>query len=106
MGYTNIPKYTQYELSEMVKLKRKRYNWYKYDFCKYFDIEMHDLELIESATCSFSPKLYKICGKVLGIPNEELLANIEDNSIVTNNETYNKANYIFNEIILEDKTAR
>lgn len=98
-----IPKYTKYELSAMVKLKRKRYNWHKYYFCKYFKIDMHDLKLIEECQCAFSPKLYKICAKILGLSIDELLEEVEQPRIDTKDKTYLIADYIFQQIIMQKK---
>ena len=107
------PLYTSYELSKMVKDKRANEGTSIPEFAGYFGIPEDELILIEDGNCSFSPKMYKECGNILGLSSQELLAEIIDdvsaaNFRTTGNDesvqgTFAVANKLFNEIIMQKK---
>ena len=107
------PLYTSYELSKMVKDKRANEGTSIPEFAGYFGIPEDELILIEDGNCSFSPKMYKECGNILGLSSQELLAEIIDdvsaaNFHTTGNDesvqgTFAVANKLFNEIIMQKK---
>lgn len=103
------PLYTSYELSKMVRDKRFASGLTILEFATQYNINSDTLMEIELGMCSFSPKMYKICGKILNLTTEDLLAEIVDDEIIQcsihNNiqDTFNKANMIFNEIIMQKK---
>jgi len=107
------PLYTSYELSKMVKDKRANEGTSIPEFAGFFGIPEDELILIEDGNCSFSPKMYKECGNILGLSSQELLAEIIDdvsaaNFRTTGNDesvqgTFAVANKLFNEIIMQKK---
>ena len=107
------PVYTSYELSKMGRDKRQELGIDALEFSAEHGISTNDLQRIEEGTCSFSPKLYRVCGKILGLSSEELLEEIEDDISAANfradgdaetiKETFGIANMLFNEMIMQRK---
>lgn len=107
------PSYTSYELSRNVREKRSREEIGEAEFASKYGVTIEVLQKIEEGSSSFSPKLYKACGKILGLSTEELLAEINDDMTAANfrangndrnvQETFELANMLFNEIIMQKK---
>ena len=77
------PLYTSYELSKNVKDKRIGEGISEAEFASKYGITMELLQRIEEGNSSFSPKLYRVCGKILGLSTEELLSEINDDMRMT-----------------------
>lgn len=107
------PLYTSYELSKLVKDMRIREDIDEAEFASRHGISIELLQRIEEGNSTFSPKLYRVCGKILGLSTEELLSEITDDVDAANfrlnvnddnvQETFNLANMLFNEIIMQEK---
>lgn len=107
------PVYTSYELSEMVRKQRINSGQSITEFAAAHDITETMLMDIEAGTRSFSPKIYKACGKILNLSTERLTAEIVDDintvnyrttkDADNNPQTFNIANMLFNEIIMQQK---
>lgn len=107
------PLYTSYELSKKVKDKRISEGIDASGFASKYDIPLDILLKIEEGTCSFSPKIYKACGQILGLATDELLSEINDDVAAANfrsdgndanvQGTFELANMLFNEIIIQRK---
>jgi transcriptional regulator with XRE-family HTH domain len=101
------PLYTSYELSKNVKDKRIGEGISEAEFASKYGITMELLQRIEEGNSSFSPKLYRVCGKILGLSTEELLSEINDDMAAANDSnvqgTFDLANMLFNEIIMQKK---
>lgn len=107
------PVYTGYELSKMVKEKREGSGLDRANFAMEYGISEVFLTEIESGVCAFSPKFFKACGNILGLSNEELLAEVCDDERAANfrvsgkrdgvQDTFEKANMLFQEIIMQSK---
>ena len=107
------PKYTPFELSSLVKMKRREENLDQYSFAKKYDVEAQSLIEIEEIKQSFSPNLYLACCKILNMSIEEITGTEEDDlscasfraSADTDNiqKTVNLANFLFNEIIMQKR---
>ncbi|MCI8667188.1 MAG: hypothetical protein HFG82_11070 [Dorea sp.] len=107
------PVYTSYELGKMVRDKRENSGMNLAVFAEQYGISEELLAQIETVSCSFSPKIYKTCGSILGLSSEELLAEYIDDvkaaSYRTKDNgsgvyaTFERANDIFNEIIMQRK---
>ena len=92
------PLYTSYELSKNVKDKRIGEGISEAEFASKYGITMELLQRIEEGNSSFSPKLYRVCGKILGLSNFRSDAN--DSNV---QGTFDLANMLFNEIIMQKK---
>lgn len=111
MNSNTRPKYTKYEISKLVKDKFKQSNLSKDEFCKEFNITKEMLESILTAKISFSKKILNICAIILDKSVSELISQEEDSPIAFRSgeinedtkETCEIANYLFNEIIMQDK---
>lgn len=107
------PVYTSYELSKMVRDKRKKSGLGVSEFAASHEINENILKEIEKGECSFSPKIYRICGDILNLSSDELLAEFVDDEEVVNyrasdnevgvQDTFEMANMLFNEIIMQKK---
>lgn len=107
------PLYTSYELSKMVKDKRSSEGIGEAEFASEYGIPVELLQRLEKGDSSFSPRLYKACGRILGLSAEELLAEINDDMDAANfrsnandsnvQGTFDLANMLFNEIIMQKK---
>ena len=107
------PVFTSYELSKMVKDKREKSGLNSLEFAAQYEISENMLLEIEQGSCSFSPKYYKACGQILNLSVDELLGEFVDdlqaaNFRTTNDqrdvqETFEMANMLFNEIIMQMK---
>ena len=107
------PFYTSYELSKNVKDKRVGEGIGEAEFASKYGIPIELLQKIENGNSSFSPKLYKACGKILGLSTEELISEITDDMSAANfrsdandsnvQGTFDLANMLFNEIIMQKK---
>lgn len=107
------PVYTSHELSKMVRDKRTTSKLDVSEFAAQHGIASDMLTEIEAGKCSFSPQMYKICGRILNLTPEELLAEIVDDEKAVNyrvsdsdqgiKDTFDKANMLFNEIIMQKK---
>ena len=105
---TNINfKYTKYEISKLVENKFKESNLPKKNFCKNFNITEEIFENILIAKISFDKKILNICSTILGKSVNELISQEEDFLNIQNikdiKDTYEIANCLFNEIIIQDK---
>lgn len=107
------PKYTPFELSSLVKMKRREENLDKYSFAEKYGVEVQSLIEIEEIKQSFSPNLYLACCKILNMSIEEITSVEEDDLSCasfrafadTDNmqKTVNLANFLFNEIIMQKR---
>lgn len=107
------PVYTSYELSKKIKDKRTSEGLDVRDFASKYNVSLEMLCQIEEGSCSFSPKIYKVCGQILDLTSEELLSEINDDTEAANfrsngNDdnvqcTFDLANMLFNEIIMQKK---
>lgn len=107
------PVYTSYELSKMVRDKRKEEQLSVSEFALKYGVADEILEEIERGISSFSPKVYKVCGNILNLSSEQLLAEDVDDEGTTNfrasdggkrvEATFDVANMLFNEIIMQRK---
>ena len=112
-SYNRRPVYTSYELSKKVRDKREKSGLNISDFSAEYGIDSELLVAIENANRSFSPKMYKACGKILDLTIDELLEEIVDDEKsasyrATDNSkyvqgTFEMANRLFNEIIMQKK---
>ena len=112
-SYNRRPVYTSYELSKKVRDKREKSGLNISDFSAEYGIDSELLVAIENANRSFSPKMYKACGKILDLTTDELLEEIVDDEKsasyrATDNRkyvqgTFEMANRLFNEIIMQKK---
>ena len=103
-------KYTKYEISKLVKDKVEKSNLSKEEFCKEFNITKEMFESILTAKISFSKKILNICALILDKSVSELISKEQDSCITfefDNEEeikaTFELANLLFNEIIMQDK---
>lgn len=107
------PVYTTYELSESVKNKRNESGKSREEFADLHHINVKVLEQIEEGERSFTPQLYKACSYILNISLDDLIAVEEDeapsfrasNDSAEVRSTFEKANYIFDEIIMQKKIS-
>ena len=107
------PKYTPFELSSLVKMKRQEENLDQFSFAEKYDVEMLSLIEIEEIKQSFSPNLYIACCKILNMSIEEITSTEDDDlscasfraSADSDNmqKTVNLANFLFNEIIMQKR---
>lgn len=107
------PLYTSYELSKKVKDKRISEEFDVSEFALKYNVPLDVLLKIEEGSCSFSPKIYKACGKILGLATDELVSEINDDVAAANfrsdgndanvQGTFELANMLFNEIIMQRK---
>ncbi len=107
------PVYTSYELSKMVRKKRKSSNLDIAAFAEKYGIAEKMLKEIETGLCSFTPQMYHSCGNILGLSAEELLAETSDNLEAANfrvngaqegiQSTFEKADMLFQEMIMQKK---
>lgn len=107
------PVYTSYELSKMIRDKRENSGLNRSEFAAKYEIEETLLAEIEVGNASFSPRIYKVCGKILNLSTEELLAEIVDDEKAASyrasdngtgvQATFEMANLLFNEIIMQKK---
>lgn len=107
------PLYTSYELSKKVKDKRISEEIDVSEFALKYNVPLDVLLKIEEGSCSFSPKIYKACGQILGLATDELLSEINDDVAAANfrsdgndanvQGTFELANMLFNEIIMQRK---
>ena len=107
------PLYTSYELSKNVKDKRIREGIGEAEFAAKYGITIELLQRIEKGNSSFSPKLYKVCGKIFVFSTGELQSEINDDMAAANfrsnandsnvQGTFDLANMLFNEIIMQKK---
>ncbi len=107
------PVYTSYELSKMVRDKREKEGSGILEFAAEYGIDEKMLADIEAGERSFSPEIYKICGSILGLSSEELLAEYIDDEKAANyrtgdsgsgvQATFDMANMLFNEMIMQKK---
>lgn len=107
------PVYTSYELSKMVRDRRKDSGQSISEFALKNEVDENILKQIELGSCSFSPKIYRVCGNILGLSSKELLAEFIDDIEAVNyrandngkgvQETFEMANMLFNEIIMQKK---
>lgn len=101
------PKYTKYEISNLVKTKRKEEDLNTKDFVQKYEIEECMLLDIEKCTRSFNVRIYRACSKILGLTVAGLVSYDSEEPIHCENkdvqETVNVANEIFNEIIMQHK---
>ena len=107
------PVYTKYELSKEVndKLKIDRIDVAQ-AACKY-KTDISTIKEIKDGVCSFSPKHYKVCAEILGISIEKIVEEYHDDQSLVNYRTetdqndsleiFEKANLLFNEIIMQEK---
>lgn len=110
------PVYTSYELSSMVKEKRKNERLDVKAFSKKHGVSEDILDQIENGRRVFSTKMYKSCGTILGLSTEEMLAEYEDDISAVNfrasendestQKTFDLVNMLFNEIIMQEKISR
>lgn len=114
-SYNRRPLYTSYELSKKVRDKREESKKGLLEFASLYEISVEDLKKIEEGKCSFSPKLYRICGNILNLSSDELLKETVDDISVANfraddkgeavKDTFDIANMLFHEIIMQEKIA-
>ena len=107
------PVYTSYELSKMVRDRRKDSGQSISEFALKNEVDENILKQIELGSCSFSPKIYRVGGNILGLSSKELLAEFIDDIEAVNyrandngkgvQETFEMANMLFNEIIMQKK---
>ena len=107
------PVYTSYELSKMVREKRKVSEMGVSEFAAKYDTSEIELLKIEEGTCSFTPRMYKACSKILDLTVDKLIAEYEDDLTAVSyratdsddavQETVKIANMLFNEMIMQEK---
>lgn len=107
------PVYTSYELSKMVRNKRKEEETDCNSFALRYNLNIKLLQEIEQGQCSFSPRHYKACCNILGLSYEEILKEYDDSKECVNfrtcgseretEKTFDVANMLFNEIIMQEK---
>lgn len=107
------PLYTSYELSQMIRDQRASEGLSAAEFASKYGVPAETLIQIEECRCSFSPKLYKMCGQILNLTSEQLLLVISDDTAAANfrsngnddnvQKTFHMANMLFNEIIMQKK---
>ncbi len=106
------PVFTSYELSDMVKRTIEDSGMAVSEYAAGKGISEDVLEKVLSAKGSFSPKMYKVCGSVLGLSMEQILAETVDTGIVSYRASEDNcnvqatcalANNLFNEIIMQRK---
>lgn len=107
------PVYTCYELGNAMKRKRENENMTVEEFAQDYDVDIEILKKIENVRGTFTPKMYQICSRILGISINDILAveneNVElasyraesDSEAV--NQTVEFANQLFHEIIMQRK---
>jgi ribosome-binding protein aMBF1 (putative translation factor) len=109
------PVYTSYELSKEVKEKRHKDGLSIEEFSIKYDVDSGLVNQIETTNQVFSPKLLKVCAKILSLPIKEITRTIEDDVCAISyrssddsdgvKRTVNIANKIFNEIIMQKKIS-
>ena len=106
------PRYTKYEISKLVKDKFEKSNLSKEEFCKEFNITKEMFESILNAKVSFNKKILNICAIILDKSVSELISKEQDSCITFEFEneeetktTFELANLLFNEIIMQDKIS-
>lgn len=109
------PAYTKYELSMMVKEKRRNLGMSVDEFSKSFKLEIDTIKEIEEANLSFNARLLKACSLVLEIPIENLIKrnseSIENYSFRSGEinssikEIVGIVDGIFNEIVMQRKLS-
>ena len=112
-NYRTRPVYTSQELSVMIRKKRSEEQLSEKEFSDKHQIPVPDLQKLESGTCCFSPKQYRACGRILDIPDSELIAEYADDlsAVLKGNlsdtacQTVFLANRIWNQIIMQQKLA-
>lgn len=103
-------KYTKYELSKMVKNKFNNSNLTLEEFANKYNTSTKIINYIFEAKISFNIRIMKCISNILEIPIKELVKeeydNIDSNLGKYSNDikyTYDIANKIFNEIIIQHK---
>jgi len=107
------PAYTKYELSNLVKNKRRHEIMTKEQFAIKYNVNLSLLNEIEQAECAFNVPMYRACSEILQKPIAELTAIITDNmdkvdfraSDISDGvkQTLETANLIFDEILMQLK---
>ncbi|MDI0267794.1 hypothetical protein QIW52_17530 [Clostridioides difficile] len=105
-------RYTKYEISKLIKEKFKKSNLNLNEFCQIYNINKKTLIDICEAKISFDKGVLSICSIILKKDIEELLSeDIDEERVILENgkinkitaKSYNLANVLFNEIIMQNK---
>ena len=106
-------KYTKYKISKLVKDKFEKSNLSKEEFCEEFNITKEMFESILNAKVSFNKKILNICTIIFDKSVGELISKEQDSCIIFEFEneeeaktTFELANLLFDEIIMQDKIRR
>lgn len=107
------PVYTSYELSNLVKKKRKEEGISLEECAQRFGISTELLSKVENIKGTFTPKMYRACSAILNLSVEDILKVDNDETEVASyradadssevSETVQFANQLFNEIIMQRK---
>jgi len=107
------PVYTSYELSNLVKEKRKQEDMSIEEYAQKFNVDTELLSKIENIKGTFTPKMYRACSVILDLSIEDILEVESDEIEVasyradTNSSEVSKtvqfANQLFSEIIMQRK---
>ncbi|EJT6560045.1 hypothetical protein P5E85_12055 [Clostridium perfringens] len=108
------PLYTNNEIVSLFNNKKKEANDTTYDLAKRFDVNERTIELMQDRTCQYNFKMLKIASEYLAIPYKSLVSFIEDeedfcslraNSTEEAKELNDVLNYIFDEMINQERLA-
>lgn len=107
------PKYTKYEIANLVKRNLDDSHLPLHEFCIKFDTDEKTINAILEAKRSFNKNILSVASRVLNISIKDLLAEEVDNQpafrsekIKANTEeSINIANLLFNEIIMQKKIS-
>lgn len=113
-SYNRRPMFTSYELSKKVRGVIDRTGLNVEEFASANNLSLSDLTKVIKARGAFTPKMYKLCSRVLDISIDNILGEIQDSDQVAyrtldNNknvqDTFTTANSLFNEIIMQKKIS-
>lgn len=111
------PAYTKYEIAKLIREKRCKSNLTSDEFAEKYDTDPSIIECIEKAQRNFNMNIYNICSKILNksikeltrFDEEELELNLsfrKEGSVAEDKEaieTVNMANFLFNEMVMQQK---
>lgn len=108
------PKYTKYEISKLVRHKFQNSNLSENNFCKEYDVDVSTFKDILIAKRSFNKRILTISARILGKDIKELISEdvdtlpgfrSDDEINKDTIESFNIANLLFNEIIMQEKIS-
>ena len=100
------PKYTSFEIINLIKEKQKKSGLSLNEFCAKYNLTIEGYEKLISYRGIFNWKIYYKCAEILEVTVDELLEEYIDDVPAFDDKTFLLANKLFNEIIMQEKIAK